>query len=365
MTTDATALTVSGLTKRFAGAADPAVHDLDLALAAGSLTALLGPSGCGKSTTLNLVAGLLEPDTGDVCFGDRSVLGVPPERRPVAMVSQKALLFPHLSVADNVGFGLRMRRVPRRERSRQVSQMLALVGLDGYGGRRVHQLSGGQEQRVALARALVTNPRVLLLDEPFSALDSELRAQMRLLVREVQRRLAVTTLFVTHDQSEAVELADTIALMLDGRLEQIGPPRQFYEHPATAAAARFFGATNLLPGTLCGAVFDTSVGVVTVGQEGPDGPGLLVLRPEALRLTEGSGRNILAGTVVAADYRGTHTSVTVAVPPTATRDRAGRDPGSTDGVVLQVTAPAGAAVLVGDRVGVHVSPAAAAVVPPG
>ncbi|MEO7979708.1 MAG: ABC transporter ATP-binding protein, partial [Sporichthyaceae bacterium] len=233
---EATGLTLVGLSKCFAGAVTAAVADLSLTLPTGTLTALLGPSGCGKSTTLNLVAGLLDPDAGDVRFDGRSALDVPPERRPVAMVAQKALLFPHLTVADNVGFGLRMRRVPRTERSRRVSEMLALVGLEGFGGRRVHQLSGGQEQRVALARALVTEPRVLLLDEPFSALDTELRAQMRLLVRDLQRRLAVTTLFVTHDLAEAVELADTVALMLGGRLEQHGPTRAFYERPATAGA---------------------------------------------------------------------------------------------------------------------------------
>ncbi len=364
MTPPATALTLSGLTKSFAGSSAPAVADLTLRLPAGSLTALLGPSGCGKSTTLNVVAGLLDPDAGDVRFDDLSVLGLPPERRPVAMVTQKALLFPHLSVADNIGFGLRMRRVSRRERARRVADMLAMVGLSGYGDRRVHQLSGGQEQRVSLARALVTEPRVLLLDEPFSALDAALRGQMRGLVREVQRTLSVTTLFVTHDQAEAVELADSVALMLGGRLEQQGPPRAFYERPVTAAAARFFGATNLVPGTLCGTEFETSVGAVTVGQDGPDGAGLLVARPEVLRLTEGAGRNTVTGTVLAAEYRGTHTAVTVSLPAAPRPGRSGGAAEDQADVVLMVTAPAGVTVPVGDRVGVHIPADAVSVVPP-
>ena len=163
---EATAVRLAHLTKTFPGAPAAAVDNVTLQLPAGTVTALLGPSGCGKTTTLNLLAGLLDPDDGDVLFAGQSVRGVVPERRPVGMVSQKALLFPHLSVADNVGFGLRMRRVPRRTREDRVAQMLALVDLDGFADRRVHQLSGGQEQRVALARALVTDPRVLLLDEP-------------------------------------------------------------------------------------------------------------------------------------------------------------------------------------------------------
>lgn len=355
---EATAVALTGLTKIFPGASGPAVEDLTLPLPAGTLTALLGPSGCGKTTTLRLVAGLIDPDDGDITFDGRSVLGLPPERRPVALVSQKPLLFPHLSVADNVGFGLRMRHVPRRDRAARVAQMLSMVELDGFGERRVHQLSGGQEQRVALARALVTDPRVLLLDEPFSALDASLRAHMRQLLRDVQRQLAVTTLFVTHDQTEAVELAATVALVLAGRLEQHDEPRALYERPATAATARFFGATNIFPGTLDDTVFDCALGSVTVGHPAPAGAGQLVVRPEALRLTESGGPNTVAGTVARAEYRGTHTWVTVAV------DLALRPGTATEGTCLHVVAPAGAQVPVGGRVGVHIPPQAATVVSP-
>lgn len=340
-------VTLTGLRKTYPGAAEPAVADVSLEFGAGTLTALLGPSGCGKSTTLNLVAGLLTPDAGDVRFADRSVVAVPPERRPVAMVFQRPLLFPHLDVADNVGFGLRMRKVPRGERQRRVAEMLDLVQLGGYTERRVHELSGGQEQRVALARALVTDPRVLLLDEPFSQLDATLRAQMRDLLRHVQRELGVTTVFVTHDQLEAVELADSVALMLDGRIEQHGPPREFFERPATAAAARFFGATNILAGHASDGRFECDLGVLDVAGDVADGPGFLVARPEVLRLSEGASRNTVVGTVTRADYRGTSIAVSVTV----------------GALVLHVTAPPSVSVPVGARVGVHLPPHACTVVP--
>ncbi len=343
------AVSLRGLTKTFPGGATAAVSDLTLELAPASLTALLGPSGCGKTTTLELIAGLLAPDAGDVRFGDVSVLRRPPERRPVAMVFQKALLFPHLDVAGNVAFGLRMRHVPRRERRARVDDVLSLVRLDGFGGRGVDELSGGQEQRVALARALVTEPRVLLLDEPFSALDPELRGQMRTLLRDVQRTLGVTTLFVTHDRAEAVEVADSVALLLAGRLAQHGTGRDLYERPASAAVARFFGATNLIPGVRSGHRFTTAFGPVTVGPGGPDGPGVLVVRPESLRLTEAGDADAVPVTVTAADYRGTHTVVTAV---------AGE-------VTLVVHAAAGAVVPVGAPAGLHIPAHSTRVVAPG
>jgi ABC-type Fe3+/spermidine/putrescine transport system ATPase subunit len=225
--------------------------------------------------------------------------------------------------------------------------MLDLVQLGDFGGRRVHELSGGQEQRVALARALVTDPHVLLLDEPFSQLDATLRARMRNLLRDVQRQLGVTTLFVTHDQQEAVELADSVALMLDGRIEQHGPPRDFYERPSTAAAARFFGAANLVPGRSSDGRFECELGVLSVAEAAPDGPGFLVARPEVLRLTEGAARNTVQGSVTSAHYRGTYIAVTVTVGT----------------VTLRVTAPPSVSVPVGAQVGVHLPPHACTVVP--
>ncbi|MBA2495643.1 MAG: ABC transporter ATP-binding protein, partial [Acidimicrobiia bacterium] len=244
-----TAVTLRGLRKAYQRGV-PAVDGVDLEVAPGSLVALVGPSGCGKTTTLKMVAGLLDPDAGDVRFDDRSVVRLPVEKRPVAMVFQKPLLFPHMSVGQNVGFGLRVRRAGKTTITARVAEMLELVRLPGLAERKVGQLSGGQEQRVALARALVTDPEVLLLDEPLSQLDAALRVEMRDLVAGVQRELGVTTLFVTHDQDEAVVLADRVALLLDGRVVQHAEPRAFYERPASMAVARFFGVRNAVAGTV-------------------------------------------------------------------------------------------------------------------
>ena len=207
----------------------------------GELLTLLGPSGCGKSTLLRAIAGLHPPWSGELFFAGRSVARVPPEKRQAAMVFQRPLLFPWLSVAGNVGFGLRMRQIPEQVAHRRVEEALSLVRLEGFADRSPSELSGGQEQRVALARALVTEPDLLLLDEPFTALDETLRREMRRLVRELQQRLGVTTIFVTHDQNEAAAMADRIALILDGRLAQIDPPHRFYSAPANPEVARFFG----------------------------------------------------------------------------------------------------------------------------
>lgn len=227
------------------------LEDLSLEVPAGSLTALLGPSGCGKTTVLNVIAGLLSPTSGQVRLGRENLNNVAAERRHIGVVFQKPLLFPHLSVSDNVGFGLEMRGVARSQRRAAADQALRLVQLDKFGDRRVSSLSGGQEQRVALARALVTEPRVLLLDEPLSALDEGLRSDMRALIRSLQRRLGLTTLFVTHDQREAVDIADQVAVMLEGAIAQAGMPRVFYTEPATEQIARFFG-WSVLSGSAIG-----------------------------------------------------------------------------------------------------------------
>ncbi|MCW2608326.1 MAG: ABC-type spermidine/putrescine transport system ATPase component [Frankiales bacterium] len=300
-----TRVELRGLTKSYDGAA--VVRGVDLVVEPGSLTALLGPSGCGKTTTLRVVAGLLDADGGDVLFDGAGVLGLPAEKRPVAMVFQKPLLFPHLSVGENVGFGLRMRKVPKRERAERVGRALELVRLQDLADRRVGEMSGGQEQRVALARALVTEPDVLLLDEPFSALDAGLRVEVRDLVRALQQELGVTTLFVTHDQEEAVSLADSVALMLDGRLEQHDVPRAFYDRPASLAVARFFGGRNEVPGQVWGGEVTSVLGTWPCAL--PDGPGVVVVRPEAVRL----GHDGVAADVVASHYLGTHVSLTVAL----------------------------------------------------
>jgi ABC-type Fe3+/spermidine/putrescine transport system ATPase subunit len=272
------------LTMRYPGAAAASPDGLTLDVAAGGLTALLGPSGCGKTTTLRIVAGLLDPTSGDVLFDGRSVLRDPPERRGAVMMFQDHLLFPTMSVAANVGFGLRMRGVPKRETAARVDEMLERVRLPGVGGRRPSELSGGQRQRVALARALVVRPRVLLLDEPLSNLDAHLRTEMRDLIRGLQRDLGMTMLVVTHDQEEAVVLADRVALLLDGRLRQVGAPEDFYARPADRDVAVFFGGRNFLPGRADGAAFDCALGRLVLAEAARAGPGLLTIRPEAVRL---------------------------------------------------------------------------------
>ncbi len=299
-----TRLVLDHLTKRYDAGAEPTVDALDLDVEPGTLVALLGPSGCGKTTSMKMIAGLLDPSGGDIRFDDRSILGVPPEGRPVAMVFQKPLLFPHMTVEDNVGFGLRMRKVDRVEIRRRVGAMLELVRLPGMEGRRVGELSGGQEQRVALARALVIEPQVLLLDEPLSQLDANLRIEMRDLIRGVQRDLELTALFVTHDQEEAVVLADRVGLMLDGRLQQFDVPKRFYDRPASATVARFFGTQNLLDGQVRDGCFVCDLGAFTLAEPAPDGPGLLTIRQEAIEL--GEGTNSVEAVVERTLYMGTH-----------------------------------------------------------
>ncbi len=308
----ATAVSVTGLGKTFG--ASTAVDDLNLEVPAGTFTALLGPSGCGKSTTLSMLAGLLDPDTGDIRFDGQSVLATPAERRPVGLVFQKPLLFPHLSVAQNVAFGLRMRRLGRARTRQQVGQMLERVQLSPFADRRVGQLSGGQEQRVALARALVLEPKVLLLDEPFSQLDSALRSEMRALLRQLHDESEVSTLFVTHDQSEAVEVADTITLMLQGRVAGQGSPELFYTRPPSLAAARFFAVTNEITGQVCAGQFTAASARIAMPAGLADGPAVLVIRPEAVELSDTVGTvgtDTITGTAVAAQFAGSHIIVDI------------------------------------------------------
>jgi ABC-type Fe3+/spermidine/putrescine transport system ATPase subunit len=339
-----TAVRLEALDKTYDG--DMRVVDgLDLDVAPGELVALLGPSGCGKTTTLKIVAGLLAPTSGDVLFDGASVVAQPAERRPVAMVFQKPLLFPHMTVEQNVGFGLRVRGVRGAEARRRVGELLDLVRLPGYEKRRVGELSGGQEQRVSLARALVVEPRVLLLDEPLSQLDAALRVEMRELVRRVQQEVGVTTLFVTHDQEEAVVVADRVALMLDGRLQQYDVPQAFYERPASLRVARFFGSANALVGTVHGGVL--TAGPVRVPVAAADGPAVLVVRQEAVRVV-GPQDEGLDAVVVRTAYTGTAV-------------RAWVDVGGTElALVVEPTRRLAA----GDRLRVQLPPEHCAVLPP-
>lgn len=317
-----TNVTLTGLGHTYAGAGDgaAAVRALTLEIAAGSLTALVGPSGCGKTTVMRMIAGLLAPDAGDIAFDGVSVLRLRPEARGAVMVFQNHLLFPNMNVAQNVGFGLRMRGVPRARITAEVARMLDLVRLPDLGARRPQELSGGQQQRVALARALIVAPRVLLLDEPLSNLDAHLRVEMRDLIRQIQRDTGITTVFVTHDQEEAVVLADRIALMFDGRLRQLGPPEDFYRRPADAEVARFFGGRNFIDGTVRGGVFDGPLGRLALSPGAPDGPATLTFRPEAVRLeTRGIApgtANTVAAVLEERLYMGTQTRLCLRVEGT-------------------------------------------------
>ncbi len=297
-----TTLTLQNLTKIYVPG-ETAVSDLTLTIRAGQLMALVGPSGCGKTTTLRMIAGLLRPTSGDVLFDGESVLATPPEKRGAVMMFQEHALFPFMTVGDNVSYGLKMRKVGRVELRERVAAALTAVQLPGFENRWPHQLSGGQRQRVALARALVIRPRLLLLDEPLSNLDRGLRAELRHMIRTLQKESGITTLFVTHDQSEAVEMADCMGVMINGRLRQVGSPRVFYENPADSRIARFFGASNFLSGIKRGNLVQTDIGEVEINPSSlEDGPVLLTVRPEAIDL-QPNGYNNFAAQVQACTFQ--------------------------------------------------------------
>jgi spermidine/putrescine transport system ATP-binding protein len=301
------------VTKRFDDVV--AVDSLSLEIEHGSFFALLGPSGCGKTTTLRMVGGFEEPTEGTIYLGDRPVSGLPPYKRDVNTVFQSYALFPHLSVLENVAFGLRRRGVRGKDLRGRVDEILRIVGLEGMQGRKPRQLSGGQQQRVALARALVNRPQVLLLDEPLGALDLKLRKQMQLELKAIQHDVEVTFIHVTHDQEEAMTMADGIAVMNAGRIEQLGSPSELYEHPATPFVAGFLGASNLLPGSV---VADDLVRLddgseVRVTREalvGRSGRVAVGIRPEKIQLGDGQA-NGLAGTVRERAYVGVATQYVV------------------------------------------------------
>ena len=357
-------LELRGVTKSFE-LGPVAVAEFGLAVEAGELVSLLGPSGCGKTTTLRIIAGFARPDTGRVLIKGRDVTALPPDKRDVGLLFQSYALFPHMTVEGNVGYGLRMRRVPRLELARRVAEALELVRLEALAGRYPRQLSGGQQQRVALARAIVIRPSLLLLDEPLSNLDAKLRQEMRAEIRELQRRLRLTTVFVTHDQEEALAVSDRVVVMNGGRVEQIGSPRSVYRHPQTLFVARFIGEGNFLDGrvgptTATGIRFRSDRGLECVVREADTliegAPSVLALRPEAIRvLEEGEGAaafdNRWPGTIEMATYLGAtivyrvrvdaHTTVQ-AIRPNEDGERAGAgEPGVGARVVLAWPAAAG------------------------
>ena len=280
----ATAVMIHGVEKSYDGKTR-VLAGIDLTIAAGEIFFLLGGSGCGKTTLLRIVAGFLAPDAGSVRFADQDVTRLPPERRGIGMVFQHYALWPHLDVAGNVGFGLEVLGIPRKDREQRVGEALDQVGLGGFASRRVGELSGGQQQRVALARALVTRPRVLLLDEPLSNLDARLRVEMRAEIRAACKAAGVTALSVTHDQAEALSTADRIALMDGGRIAQVGTPRELYDRPASRVVASFIGDANLIPGRVVEkGVVESALGRLATTANAASGSATLCLRPERLRI---------------------------------------------------------------------------------
>ncbi|MGY6634744.1 MAG: ABC transporter ATP-binding protein [Alkalilacustris sp.] len=274
-------LEVAGLTRHFQGADSPAVDRVSLTLGDGELLALLGPSGCGKTTTLRMIGGLEQPDAGAVRLSGRDITHLPVERRGIGIVFQDYALFPHLNVHDNVRFGLR--RMTRSQATARVEEMLTLVGLTGLGGRKPHQLSGGQQQRVALARTLAVSPPLVLLDEPFSNLDAAMRVETRQEVRRLLKRTGSAGILVTHDQEEALAMADRIAVMERGRILQIGTPDEIYRNPATRFVASFIGRSNILPGRANGMDVETSFGRLPLSRAA-NGAVALAVRPEQIMI---------------------------------------------------------------------------------
>jgi spermidine/putrescine transport system ATP-binding protein len=303
------------------GEAVPAVKGVDLAIGQGEFFSLLGPSGCGKTTTMRMIAGFDEPTEGEVFLHGSDVVGVPPNRRDINMVFQSYALFPHMSVLENVAFGLRRKGVPKDEVARRVGEMLEIVDLTGREKRRPRELSGGQQQRVALARALVNRPRALLLDEPLGALDLKLRQAMQVELKRIQREVGITFVYVTHDQNEALTMSDRIAVMNDGLIEQLGTPREIYERPATKFVAGFIGTSNVLSGTVsrrdaAAAVIEPGPGerIVVPGTASAGDVVEFTVRPEKIdvRTEQPDGEGCaLRGTVTEVVYLGTFTTYNV------------------------------------------------------
>ncbi|MGZ4332938.1 MAG: ABC transporter ATP-binding protein [Gaiellaceae bacterium] len=316
---DGQAIVLEAVSKQFGEHA--AVLDVNLSIRDGEFFSLLGPSGCGKTTTLRMIAGFVEPDEGRILLQGSDVTTVPPNRRPVNMVFQQYALFPHMSIYDNVAFGLSVKRVPRAEQRPRIEELLRVVSLEGYEKRRPRQLSGGQQQRVALARALVNRPAALLLDEPLGALDVKLRRQMQLELKRIQHELGTTFVYVTHDQEEALAMSDRIAVMDAGRVEQIGTPREVYEQPTTPFVADFIGSLNAIEIRVDEVV--GRYGIARLGEQDrvvvPVEAGTtagvelrVAVRPEHVRLAGGDENGSrLVGTVADIVYLGMYTQLHV------------------------------------------------------
>jgi spermidine/putrescine transport system ATP-binding protein len=316
MTSERAGVVLKSVSKRYADV--QAVDDISLTVRQGEFFSLLGPSGCGKTTTLRMIAGFERPDSGRIAIGDADVTDTPPHKRRVNTVFQSYALFPHLSVAENVGFGLRFRKIAAGEKRARIDESLELVRLAGLGNRKPHQLSGGQQQRVALARALILSPDVLLLDEPLGALDAKLRRELQIELKSIQREVGITFLYVTHDQEEALTMSDRLAVMSGGRVEQLGTPREVYEHPATAFVADFIGVSNLMRAWADGSG-GVEVGDVRLAVAQPttgESVVRLAIRPERVRIeAQGeAGENRVPVRIERFVYLGSTTQVFVVLP---------------------------------------------------
>ena len=334
---------LQGLRRRYGQVV--ALDGVDLTVQPGELIALLGPSGCGKTTTLRLLAGLEDADGGHITVGGKDITHLPASKRDMGMVFQAYSLFPHMTVQQNVAFGLRLRRIGKAERDKRALAMLELVGLSEQADRFAHQISGGQQQRVALARALAIEPQVLLLDEPLSALDAKVRAQLRDQIRRIQLEVGITTLFVTHDQEEALAIADRVGVMRDGHIEQLAPPTEVYSRPATSFVAEFVGLSNRLSGTVSGqTVTVRGRDLPLVDLATPPGPATALVRPEAVTLASESlgDTGPLTGTVIAITFLGATSRVTV-------------DLGDTT-ILAQLTTSDATALPAGSRVTLSIRP---------
>jgi spermidine/putrescine ABC transporter ATP-binding subunit len=329
----AAGIQVRGVVKRYG--AQVALQGLDLEISDGEFFCLLGPSGCGKTTTLNLIGGFVAPTSGEIWIQGRRIDQLPPHKRPVNTVFQSYALFPHMNVRENVRFGLKMDKVAKAESTERVEHALALVGLEQFADRMPAQLSGGQQQRVAVARALVKRPAVLLLDEPLGALDLKLRQRLQIELTQIHRDVGTTFVYVTHDQEEAMSMADRIAVMSDGRLEQLGTPTEIYKRPASRFVADFIGDSNFFSATVDADVATLANGTRVPCLRGRSGPATLMVRPESIRVEPGGA---LQGTVLHTSFLGSYVRVAVETE-------------AADAPVMLALEDTAAVPVLGDRIG--------------
>jgi ABC-type Fe3+/spermidine/putrescine transport system ATPase subunit len=317
-----TQITINSLHKTYPNTSTPVLKDFSLSMNDGEMIALLGPSGTGKSTLLKLIAGIEQPDGGDIRFDGESILNIEPNKRGAVLMFQKSYLFPFLNVEENIGFGLKMQGVSAEMIQTEVKRMLNLIGLPGIEKRKVGQLSGGEGQRVALARALVTQPKLLMLDEPLSSLDTSVRLNLQAAIREIQRELGITTIFVTHDLSEAMAMSDRMAILLDGKVTAYDKPDVLFHHPPCVRSARFVGVDLFLEGESSGGWLEAAdVGRVRLKDESKVGRSVFAIRPEHIRIQKEEKENSLMGVVQSCLFRGEALEVLVRIGNVTTRTR--------------------------------------------